>query len=144
MDIANREHWKLRQIVRYYSFWAAVGNLSVLLALIFTAGWWAAPKATRSPSSVPQSPWWFWPLILAAMIFCGVAASMCMNYGFAHDEDYSARRVIAGSYKVGADGKVSLEKLKWMETLYYYRKPNNHILHSVLGRLCWTVWRTVA
>jgi hypothetical protein len=69
---------------------------------------------------------------------------MRMNYGFAHDEDYSARRVIAGSYKVGPDGKVSPEKLRWTETLYYYRKPNNHVLHSVLGRLCWTVWQTVA
>ena len=144
MDIANREHWKLMQIVRYYSFWAAIGNLVALGVLIFSAGWWASPKTTRSPSSVPQSPRWFWPLILAATIFCGGAASMRMNYGFAHDEDYSARRVIAGSYKKGPDGKVSLEKLKWMETLYYYRKPNNHILHSVLGRLCWTVWRTVA
>ena len=101
MDLANREHWKLMQIVRYYSFWAAVGNLSALGALIFTAGWWASAKTTRSPSSVLQSPRWFWPSLLAAMIFCGAAALMRMNYGFAHDEDYSARRVIAGSYKMG-------------------------------------------
>ena len=143
-DIANREQWKLRHIVSYYSFWAAAGNLIALAILIFTARWWASPKTIGSPISAPQSPRWFWPSILAAMAFCGAAASMRMNYGFAHDEDYSARRVIAGSYNVGADGKVSMERLNWMETLYYYRKPNNHVLHSVLGRLCWTVWRTVA
>jgi hypothetical protein len=144
VDIANRAQWKLGQIVGYYSFWAAVGNLCVLAALILTSGWWAAPKPTRCPHPAARSPRWFWPLILAAMIFCGVAASLRMNHGFVHDEDYSARRLIAGSYKVGADGRVSLEKPKWLETFYYYRKPNNHVLHSVLGRLCWTVWRTVA
>ncbi len=143
MDTGNRANWKLEQIVGYYSFWAAAGNLGVLAALIFTAGWWAAPKVTRQRTPSPRSSWWFWPLILAAMIFCGVAASMRMNFGFVHDEDYSARRVIAGSYKVQTDGKVSLEQPKWVETLYFYRKPNNHVLHSVLGRLCWTVWRTV-
>ena len=88
-------------------FLGGCGNLGVLVVLIFTAGWWAAPKPTRRPSLGARSPRWFWPLIVAAMIFCGVAASMRMNYGFAHDEDYSARQVIAGSYKVGPDGKVS-------------------------------------
>ena len=78
------------------------------------------------------------------MVFCGAAASMRMDYGFVHDEEYSARRVIAGPYKVRPDGTVFLETLKWRETLYYYRKPNNHMLHSVLARLCWTAWRTVA
>ncbi|HEY5707164.1 MAG TPA: glycosyltransferase family 39 protein [Terrimicrobiaceae bacterium] len=143
-ETANRERWKLDQIVDYYSFWAAVGNLGVLVVLIFTAGWWAAPKPAQCPPPAARSPRWFWPFILAAMIFCGVAAAKRMNYGFVHDEDYSARRVIAGSYKIGADGKVSLGKLRWRETLYYYRKPNNHILHSVLGRLCWTGWLAVA
>ena len=144
MDLANREDWKLGEIVGYYSFWAAVANLCVLAALIFKAGWWAAPAPTRPPPSVVQSPRWFWPLLVAAMIFCGASAAMRMNFGFVHDEDYSARRAIAGSYKLGTDGKVSLAKLRWTETLYFYDKPNNHMLHSVLGRLCWTAWSAVA
>ena len=144
MDLANRENWKLDQVVSYYSFWAAVANLCILAVLIFTAGWWAAPAPSRLPGRTVVSPRWFWPLIISAMIFCGIAAGMRMNFGFVHDEDYSARRVIAGSYKVGTDGQVSLQKLRWTQTLYFYDIPNNHLLHSVLGRLCWTAWRTVA
>lgn len=69
---------------------------------------------------------------------------MRMNFGFAHDEDYSARRVIAGSYEVGKDGVVSLKTPRWEETFFYYRKPNNHPLHSILARLCFSAWRLVA
>ena len=144
MDLANRENWKLGQVVSYYSFWAAVANLCILAVLICTAGWWAAPVPSWLPRRTVVSPRWFWPLIISAMIFCGIAAGMRMNFGFVHDEDYSARRVIAGSYKVGTDGQVSLGKLRWTETLYFYDIPNNHLLHSVLGRLCWTAWRAVA
>ena len=67
-----------------------------------------------------------------------------MNHGFVHDEEYSARRVIAGPYKVGQDGAVFIKEPEWKETLYYYRKPNNHVLHSVLARLCWTAWQAIA
>ncbi|HEY5811858.1 MAG TPA: glycosyltransferase family 39 protein, partial [Terrimicrobiaceae bacterium] len=144
METGDRKNWKLEQIVRYYSFWAALGNLIAVAALMSTAGWWASPKLTQAPSSVPQWPGWFWAGILAATIFCGTAASMRMNYGFVHDEDYSARRVIAGPYKRAPGGEISLGKLKWIDTLYYYSKPNNHVLHSVFGRLCWSLWRSVA
>ena len=140
----DRQNWKLEQIVGYYSFWAAVGNLFILVGLVLTARWWAEPKPTVPRAMVKQSPAWFWPLLLAAMIFCGVAASLRMNHGFVHDEEYSARRVIAGPYEVGQDGAVFIEEPEWQETLYYYRKPNNHVLHSVLARLCWTAWQAIA
>ena len=140
----DRQSWKLEQIVSYYSFWAAVGNLSILVGLVLTARWWAEPKSTVPRATVKRSPAWFWPLLLAAMIFCGVAASLRMNHGFVHDEEYSARRVIAGPYKVGQDGAVFIKEPDWKETLYYYRKPNNHVLHSVLARLCWTAWQAIA
>ena len=139
----DRQSWKLEQIVGYYSFWAGVGNLFILAGLLLTARWWAEAQPSLPPAAV-SSPVWFWPLLLGAMIFCGVAASLRMNHGFVHDEEYSARRAIAGPYKVGQDGAVFIEAPEWKETLYYYRKPNNHVLHSVLSRLCWTAWQTVA
>ena len=140
----DRQSWKLEQIVGYYSFWAGVGNLFILVGLVLTARWWAEPKPTVPRAAVKRSPAWFWPLLLAAMIFCGAAASLRMNHGFVHDEEYSARRVIAGPYEVGQDGAVFIEEPEWQETLYYYRKPNNHVLHSVLARLCWTAWQAIA
>ena len=140
----DQERWKLEHLVGYYSFWAGVGNLFMLAGLILTARWWAAPQPTTPPRRLGRSPIWFWPLTLAAMIFCGALASLRMGHGFVHDEEYSARRVIAGPYKVGPDGAVFLDEPDWRETLYYYRKPNNHVLHSVLARLCWTAWQEIA
>ena len=139
----DRAGWRAREYAGYFSFWAGLLNLVVLAGLILSAGWWAgrAPVATE-PSLARVK--WFWPLVIAAMIFCGASAAMRMNFGFAHDEDYSARRVISGSYKVKDNGEVGPEKLRWTDTFYYYRKPNNHPLHSVLARLSQEAWRAVA
>ena len=144
-EFATLEHsqWRVRDYVGYFSFWAGALNLVVLAGLVLSAGWWAgrAPTSTEAPLARAK---WFWPLVIGAMIFCGASAAMRMNFGFAHDEDYSARRVISGSYQVKDNGEVGIEKLKWSETFYYYRKPNNHPLHSVLARLCQEAWRKVA
>ena len=137
--------WRLMEYVSVYSFWAAVINLLALGVLVLTAGWWAGRLCNPpAPESAPPRPRWFWPLVVAAMIFCGASAATRMNFGFAHDEDYSARRVIWGSYKLAKDGTVKPEHLPWSETLFYYRKPNNHPLHSILGRLSATAWQAVA
>lgn len=137
--------WRLMEYVSVYSFWAAVINLGVLAVLFLTAGWWAAPPHTPpSPQPSRPTPRWFWPAVIAAMIFCGGSAATRMNFGFAHDEDYSARRVVWGSYQLKKDGGVRPEQLSWNETLFYYRKPNNHPLHSILARLTVSAWQAVA
>lgn len=143
-DTENRERWRVRDFARYYSFWAGALNLGVLAGLIWGARWWARPKETPIRLEPPAASKWFWPLVAAAMVFCGGSAAMRMNYGFAHDEDYSARRVIAGSYKTDKNGAISLETPRWEETFFYYRKPNNHPLHSILARLSFSAWRAVA
>jgi len=141
----NIEHWRTAEYIGYYSFWAGLLNLGVLAALLVTSGWWAQPikQVTAIPDERPAVSRWFWPVVIAAMIFCGGAAAMRLNFGFAHDEDYSARRVISGSYKLSKDGEVTGQNLSWRETFFYYRKPNNHPLHSILARLAWTAWQVV-
>ncbi len=137
--------WRIAEYVSLYSFWAAVLNLVVLAVLIASAGWWAGRlKNPPAPETGLTRTKWFWPLVIAAMIFCGASAAMRMNFGFAHDEDYSARRVITGAYELKPNGEVTIDRLKWQETFFYYRKPNNHPLHSVFSRLCVTAWQMVA
>ena len=137
--------WKIMEYVSYYSFWAAVLNVVALGILIASAGWWAGrPKVTPEPEQPLPRTRWFWPFVIGAMIFCGASQAVRMNYGFAHDEDYSARRVISGPYELKDNGEVVPDRLKWSETFFYYRKPNNHPLHSVFSRVCVTVWQAVA
>lgn len=137
--------WRLMEYVSVYSFWAALINLGVLVVLLLTANWWAGRlQNPPPPEPAPRCPRWFWPLVVGAMIFCGLSAATRMNFGFAHDEDYSARRVVWGSYQLKKDGEVRPERLPWTETLFYYRKPNNHPLHTVLARLTASAWQVVA
>jgi hypothetical protein len=136
-DLGTRDNWRIREYAGFFSFWAAVLNLVILTGLFATAGWWAAQLPLPCVSeNRPKTSRWFWPCVIGAMIFCGAASAMRMNFGFAHDEDYSARRVISGAYKLDKDGEVRGEKLRWRDTFFYYRKPNNHPLHSVAARLC--------
>lgn len=134
--------WRLSEYIAVYSYWAAALNCLVLLGLALTASWWAAPSR-NIPAATPTTPRWFWPFVLAAMIFCGASAAQRMNYGLAHDEDYSARRTISGSYKLTDEGQVVSDRLSWSETVFYYRKPNNHPLNSVLARVCVEISRLV-
>lgn len=143
-ESGSRERWRTRDFVRVYSFWAGALNLAVLGGLAASARWWARPMESSFRLAPPAGSRWFWPLVAAAMLFFGGSAAQRMNFGFAHDEDYSARRVIAGQYEVGPEGRVSLKVPRWEETFFYYRKPNNHPLHSILARLSFSAWRLVA
>lgn len=140
------ESKKLGHIVGYFSFWAAVVNLFLLAGLFATAPWWAGDIDSSSRVHAAASPRsrLFWPLVLLAVGFCAVCAGLRMDFGFAHDENYSARHVIAGEYRVNQEDRVSLRTPSWEHTLFYYKKPNNHVLHSILARLSWSTWKSLA
>lgn len=144
-DFATAKKVRLEDYVRVYSWWAGLFNLFPLLVLISTSRWWTRPASDLIDSGQTlQRPRWFWPIVAAAVLLCAAINAPRLNHSLWDDEEYSVRRAIVGSYQQNDDGSVKLKKLPWLNTLWYYSKPTNHILQSVAARFSNDTWRRIA
>lgn len=133
------ETGKLKDIVRLYSWWAALANFAAALVLIGLCPWWARSRVPPSDSPRPQ-PRWFWPMMVIAMVTTAGFAALRLGHSLWDDEEYTLRRSVLGIYKETEDGTPELRRLRWEDTLFSYKKPNNHVFYSVLSRLSLGVW----
>jgi len=145
-DFSTAKKIRLQDYVRVYSWWAGLFNLLPLTALLITARWWTAPlRDELTPFNAQRStPCYFWPIVGAAMVLCAVLNAPRLTYSLWDDEEYSVRRVIVGTYQERDDGSLKLKSLSWLNTLWYYTKPTNHILQSVAARFSNDLWRGMA
>lgn len=133
---------RLGDVVRFWSWWAALFNTGVLLVLAWICPWWVR-ALPRTPPSGPRTPRWFVPLAVLAMVVMAGSGLQRMDHSFWVDEDFSVRDVIVGHYRV-VEGELQYRPRKWEHTLYEYETPNNHVLFSVLARVCVDIWRSLA
>ncbi|MED5584832.1 MAG: hypothetical protein VYB61_00625 [Verrucomicrobiota bacterium] len=76
-------------------------------------------------------------LVLAALAITLSAVQMVprLDHSLWGDEDYTARRAIVGQWERDAEDTLAFREVKWTDTLFYYKNPNNHVLYSILARL---------
>lgn len=141
--------------VKVYSWWGGAIVLAGLTGLLGSAGWWMQllPTADLQPAEAERAttarrtPRWFWPLVGVAMMVTAVAGYQRLGFSLWDDEIYNLRRFVHGDYRHEDDGTVQFREKGWGSTFQDYRKPNNHILHSVLARLSvggWEIFRDPA
>jgi hypothetical protein len=137
---------KLSDVVTIWVWWAALIDLVVVSGLIALCPWWAGPCPERQAANKQmKTPRWFWPLVGVAMILAGCLALPRMNNSFWDDEELTVRVSIVGKFlRDKTTGQPEFDPLRWEETFFDYRTPNNHILHSLLARLSSNLWTTVA
>ena len=61
--------------------------------------------------------------------------------------DLAAHKVhadVAGRYERDGEGELEFRSVRWRETFWFYRTPNNHVPFSILSRLSLAAWRGVA
>ncbi|MCP5060580.1 MAG: hypothetical protein GY937_28115 [bacterium] len=118
---------------------ASLGNLVLILALGLCARFWLGPLALpeREVSAEPEPRH-----VLARRILVGAAMLALllqtwprMDHSLWVDEEYSARRSILGQYEIEKDGTLDWDKLKWRDTFWAYRQPNNHVPFSIVSRI---------
>ena len=113
--------------------------LLLIAGLAWSARWWCAGEApARLAQYDPRSDarrGLRWALVAAAMVVLAVQAIQRLDHSLWYDEDLSARRAIHGLYLPDDEGGAEWETLRWWETFWAYRGPNNHVPFSVLSRI---------
>jgi uncharacterized membrane protein YdcZ (DUF606 family) len=131
---------KLKDIVRAYSWWAALANLGGIVVLAALCPWWAGARQPQAPSLRPPLPRWFWPLVGAAMVVTAACAFQRLNHSLWDDEEYALRRGVIGAYERKGERPPALDRLSWQETFFAYKKPTNHVFYSILARVSLGAW----
>lgn len=125
-------------------WWGALVSLGLVAILAICARWWTRSSPGSCAYVRLSAPRWFWPLVALAMLGTAIMGSMRLNHDLWDDEDYTLRVFVQGSYKPvggGDDGTVEFREVGPGRVFHDYRKPNNHILHSILARISVTLWK---
>ncbi len=141
--VPEGRNMKIAQFVTIYGWAAAAINFVLTLVLAALAPFWISRKPAAPRISRVVAPRWFWPLVWIAMALAAWSGYPRLSQSLWHDEGYPVRRAILGEYRAMPDGSVELKELKWMDTFFFYAKPN-HVPHSVIVRAFNDTWRFFA
>jgi hypothetical protein len=123
-----------------YGWWGGLLALVGVAALYLARGWWLRGY---NPKAIPtdRTPRWFWPLVTAAMLLTAGMGVVRLGHDLWDDERKTLQQFVQGDYRPRDDGGVRFREFGWGRTLFNYREPNNHILHSIFARLSVDTWK---
>jgi hypothetical protein len=123
-----------------YGWWGGLFAMVGVAALYLTRGWWLRGY---NPKAIPtdRTPRWFWPLVTAAMLLTAGMGVVRLGHDLWDDERKTLQQFVQGDYRPRDDGGVRFREFGWGRTLFNYREPNNHILHSIFARLSIDTWK---
>jgi hypothetical protein len=142
--LARGNDLKVADYVVTYAWWAGLANALLLAAaLVFQRHWLhsgPAPLAAElaAPRRRPSRPWL--GLVAAAVVAGSLLAWPRLSLSLWTDELMSVRRVVDGYWKPGSGG-LRFREASWLDTLWYYRTPNNHVPFSALSRVSLSAWQ---
>jgi hypothetical protein len=131
-------------IVLVATWWAAAANALLAVFLLATSGLWARDDFRPAvPARIARLSRASVALLLLACALAGALRWPLAHGGVWWDEAWSVRHTLVGTVEPDPDdpSKVVFEPVPWTNTLWYYRKPTNHVLYSVAARLSLAGWR---
>ena len=151
--VAAQIHGKMDTLdyVQIYGWIAGAINIALLGMLAALCPWWtrrgyqlSTLNSQRSTLNF-QTPRWFWPLVVIAMLMTVFYCLPRMNHGFWDDEELNVRTTLYGKFKRDKKtGEVEFKRFDWLETVYgYSRGPNSHTLFSIVSRACEDAWNSI-
>jgi 4-amino-4-deoxy-L-arabinose transferase-like glycosyltransferase len=125
-------------------WWAAAANALICTGLLATSRLWARPGDHAGPG-LPGPGARVWLLLLAAAALAGVLRWPLVQGSLWWDEAWSIRHTVVGQLEPAAEGQgVEFHPVPWLDTLWNYRAPTNHVAYSVASRLSHAVWRAAS
>lgn len=143
-SLPESEKLRVRDFVGLYSWWAALINLLPLAILAVTTRWWMRPLREHFVPQPDRPVLGFRIVVGAALLACAAMNAPRLGQSLWDDEEYSVRRVILGAYLQNEGKPPKFKEVRWSDTLWYYAKPNNHFLNSILSRLSNSAWRMLS
>jgi Dolichyl-phosphate-mannose-protein mannosyltransferase len=122
--------------------WAAVLNVGLCLLLLATAGLWAQERGGRRSAAPRPSAWLVGACVAAALVAGGLRWPLVRG-SLWWDEAWSVRHTIVGQLEPEGQ-ELRFEPAAWLDTLWSYRAPTNHVAYSVAGRPSHRVWRAAS
>ena len=126
-------------------WWAAALNAALCALLLATSGAWAAPRPPGGGRAAPRVRLGRSGVLA---ILAAAALAGALRWPLAHgsvwwDEAWSLRNVLVGNVDPDpADPtRLAFKRASWIETLWYYRAPTNHVAYSVAARVSLGAWR---
>ena len=133
---------------RTWGWWTAAANALVVVGLFTTARWWLTRGDVLESTDLEPlrgGPRYAVALLVAgAMVAGAVLAQPRLSHSLRLDEEYSVQSAIDGEYVRDDGGQLEFRGVRWRETFWFYRTPNNHVPFSILARLSLAAWRGVA
>ena len=133
-------------IILVATWWAAAANAVLCALLLATTRFWAGEEGDALAAHAPARR--RLPALSVAILLGACALAGALRWPLAQksvwwDEAWSIRQVLVGTVKPDSEDPARLEftPVPWSYTLWYYRKPTNHVLYSVAARTSLAVWR---
>lgn len=126
-------------------WWAALVNAALLALALASVRLWLdrAPtpvcEALAAPARRPSAP--FVAGLAAAVLVGGWLAWPRLPQSLWTDEVFTVMRVVDGYWRPDDRDALEFRGASWLDTLWYYRMPNNHGPHSILARLSLGAWQ---
>ncbi len=126
------------------SFWG-LGAIGLgLVALAALAGFWARPLTASLPElAIPSPGRGFVVAVLLIVAVAGLVRLPLAQGSLWWDEAWSVTRLIRGPVEPLAvdPTRAALEPRHWARTIWYWKKPTNHITYNMAGRASLDTWR---
>ncbi len=130
-----------------YGYWVAAGVAAVTALLLATTRFWFDRREPpeRPDLAPPARPSRWIVAGVGLAVLAGVGAGLPrLDDSLWDDEVYNVRRAIWGGYFDDGEGQLEAKGIKLRDSFWYYRKPNNHVVHTLLARASLTVWGALA
>ncbi len=133
-------------------YFATYGWSVLVVALAFVGGLaatvprWLGAAEPRAHGLLPKTPSRLGvALLLAAVGFGAAAGAPRLTQSFWDDEAYNVQNTMVGRWQVHPGTReVRYERVRWTEVFFGYAVPNNHVPHTVLGRVANKIGDAVA
>jgi hypothetical protein len=135
---------------RGYDYWITYGYWVVAAEALLLALLLRFHRLWRAPGDAPRCPEFArpearlhpigWLLVVLAIATSASLAFTRLHQSLWDDEETSAHSYIAGYYDVSDEGELHFHEPDLRQTFFWYRSPNNHIVHNLIARIFHAAW----